>query len=299
MDSLSPHQLIYELAPENIPLVLRQIAQPPAQLFVRGDAGALQRHCIAIVGTRHPSLLGIRTAREIAGGLARAGVCVVSGLAYGIDAQVHEAVLDAGGTTVGVLASSLEDNAIYPQAHARLASRIATHGGCLISEYPANPHPFKYQFPLRNRIISGISRAVVVIEAQEKSGALITAYAALDQNRDVFAVPGSIYSPTSRGTNQLIKRGAKLVTSASDVIEEYPDLQPGRTQQRLAFAPRTTQEALVLHSLTSQPKYIDFIVRQTNLRPQDALATLATLESAGIVAQEQGSYYLIHSLSPP
>lgn len=281
---------------DQYPPQLKEIHNSPLKLYARGSADILLRPCIAIVGTRRATSYGIQATKELTRDLVSAGFCIVSGLAYGIDATAHQAALAAGGDTIAVLASSLDDESIYPQGNLGLAKKIITAGGCLVSEQESPAHPFKYQFPLRNRIISGLSLGVVVVEAQIKSGARITAYSALQQNREVFAVPGNIFSSFSEGTNALIKEGAKLATHAQDIIQEFPhlikEMRLTSGEKNATYHPANTQESLVLQNLTSEPKYIDFILRQTNLPAQDILATLTTLESKGIVASSQGMFYL-------
>ena len=199
------------------PALLREIAVPPAVLYYLGDLSALRHNCVAVVGTRRATAYGRKAARDIAASLARGGATVVSGLARGIDADAHEGAL-AAGRTVAVLGSGVKR--IYPVEHGGLARRMMESGGCVISECLPWVGPDRHHFPRRNRIISGVSKAVIIVEAGHKSGALITANCALEQNRDVYAVPGSIYSGVSDGCNELLQSGAAPVTSPQTVCAD-------------------------------------------------------------------------------
>ena len=181
----------------------------------------LNSECVGVVGTRKLTPYGKESAQYITRGLATAGFTIVSGLAMGIDAVAHQAALDTGGKTIAVLGGGVDNRSIGPQINFKLAMDILQNNGLIVSEYPEGFHPNEKTFPQRNRIISGLSRGVVIVEADKESGALITAYCALDQNRDVFAVPGNIFSNKSIGSNELIKKGAKLITSAQDITDEY------------------------------------------------------------------------------
>ena len=206
-------------AEPEMPPQLRAISDPPAVLFVRGEPAVLSALQIAIVGSRRATRAGGRIAYRLAGELAGRGLVVTSGLAQGIDAEAHRGALEAGGRTVAVLGSSLDR--IYPASHRRLAERIAGQGA-LVSEFPFGTSPVRWNFPWRNRIISGLSLGVLVVEAAERSGSLITARLGADQGREVFAVPGSILNPLAAGCHRLLRDGAKLVERAEDVVEELP-----------------------------------------------------------------------------
>ncbi|WP_446831238.1 DNA-processing protein DprA [Candidatus Foliamicus sp.] len=266
------------------PALLREIHDPPTVLFVLGQLHSLKQARIAIVGSRSATPLGRATAADFARALGRSGLCIVSGLAEGIDAAAHQAALDSGACTLGVCAGGLDR--IYPRHHQELARRIAQQGA-LLSENPPGTDLKQWMFPHRNRIISGMSTGVVVVEAASRSGANITARAAADQGREVFAVPGSIYSPTSRGCHALIRNGAKLVEKPEDVLEELPPLlqasgaNAGGGQQ----APPALEElplfgGLLLHA----PQTIDDLARQTGLGAAEVAAELARLEIQGRVA---------------
>ena len=210
-----------KLGGENYPKLLAHIADPPKQLYCRGNLELLNSECIGVVGTRKLTPYGKEAAQYLTRGLATAGFTIVSGLAMGIDAIAHQTALDNEGKTIAVLGGGISDKDIGPKVNFALAKNILKNKGLLTSEHPDNSKIVKASFAVRNRIISGLSKGVVIIEADRDSGSLITAKCALDQNRDVFAVPGSIFSQKSTGSNELIKSGAKLVTSVSDIIDEY------------------------------------------------------------------------------
>jgi DNA processing protein len=259
------------------PEPLRQTAWPPFLLYVLGDAALLRRPAVAVVGTREPTRDGRRAAREIAGDLAAAGLVVVSGLARGIDAEAHGAALERGAT-VAVLGTGPET--VYPAANRTLQQRIAREGA-LVSEYPPGTTAEPGNFPARNRIVSGLCLATVVVEAGARSGALLTAREALDEGRDVLAVPGSIYSPASVGTNQLIGDGAGLCRDAGDVLAALqlpaavPPPEPEASADPLAAA--------LLAGLEAGPRHIDELARATGLPMPVVARTLALLELSGAV----------------
>src|SRR3989338_11080753 len=203
------------------PKLLRQIADPPKQLYCRGNIRLLNTFCLGVVGTRKLTAYGREATDKIVSGLADSGMTIVSGLAMGIDAVAHQAALDNKLPTIAVLGSTVKDGNIGPKVNFLLAMEILKNNGLLISEYKKETDVYAYNFAIRDRIISGLSKGVLIVEGAEKSGSLITARSAADQNRDVFAVPGSIFSFVSAGPNNLIKNGAKPVTSAADILEEY------------------------------------------------------------------------------
>ncbi len=213
-----PNHHVLTLSDPRYPPLLKEISDPPPVLFCIGDPECLHRTQIAIVGSRNPTPTGREIAHELAASLARAGFCITSGLAIGIDGTAHHAALRAGGYTVAVLGNGL--STIYPRSHRHLAEQIANHGA-VISEFPLESQAHAYHFPQRNRIISGLSRGTLVVEATRNSGSLITARCALEQNRDVFAVPGSIRNPLSSGCHELIRQGATLVACAEDLLSEW------------------------------------------------------------------------------
>ena len=208
-----------EINDPEFPRILKEIYDPPREIYIRGDIEILNKPSLAVVGTRKATDYGIRAAEGIIKNLPP-GFVIVSGLALGIDTVAHRAALNKNIPTIAVLGSSIDDQSIYPRENAKLAYEIIAKGGAIISEYESPSPPQKQNFPKRNRIISGLSKAVIVIEAPEKSGALITAKCALEQNREVYALPGSIFSENSRGTNNLIKQGAHPIISLKEIIEE-------------------------------------------------------------------------------
>ena len=197
---------------------LGEIYDPPELLFAHGDVGVLRLPSLGVVGTRRPTPYGRRAVRLVSSELVRAGVCILSGLAHGIDADAHRSALEASGKTIAVLAHGLDT--VYPHANRSLAEGIRAGGGVLLSEYPLGVSPLRHHFPARNRLISGLSRGVVIIEAAMRSGSLITAQSALDQGRDVFVVPGGYDMPSFEGSHELIQQGAKLIRRASDILDE-------------------------------------------------------------------------------
>ncbi len=276
---------------------LREIYDYPPVLYVRGNILPQDETLLAVVGTRRPTIYGRQVTEEIVADLARSKITIVSGLARGIDSIAHRATLDAGGKTIAVFASGLD--IVYPAENAKLAQAIMEQGS-LVSEYPLGTRPKAERFPLRNRIMSGLSAGVLVVEAGEQSGALITALQAVEQNREVFAIPGSILSPASKGTNRLIQEGAKLVRNCSDVLEEL-NLSIAAPQQLeiKEFSPANKAESAILKQLTHEPSHIDEICRRSGLNMPEASSTLAILELKGMVKQVGNmNYVLAHGVKP-
>lgn len=276
---------------EGYPAGLRQVPGAPPLLYVAGTITEADRWAVAVVGTRRLTTYGRQITRELVTGLVLSGVTVVSGLARGIDIIAHKTALEMGGRTVAVLGSGLD--AIYPPEHRTIAAQIVQNGqGALVSEYALGVQPEARNFPPRNRIISGLSLGVVVVEAGEPSGALITANFALEQNREVFAVPGNINSPASRGPNRLIQQGAKLVTCVEDILEEL-NLTMVTEQVAVQLAlPESAEEAALLATLTAQPTHIDDLSRETGLPAALVSSTLTLMELKGIVQQVGGMNYV-------
>lgn len=271
------------------PALLREIEAPPPLLYVRGRLTQADGAGVAVVGTRRATPYGLAVAAEIAGVLAASGVTVISGLARGIDASAHKAALSAGGRTIAVLGSGLDY--VYPPEHVNLARKIAARGA-VISDYPIGTRPEGRNFPPRNRIISGLSRIVVVVEAGASSGALITASFAADQGRDVFAVPGSIFSDGSLGPHRLIHSGAGVMSSPEDLLEAL-DLERIREQDRArAELPENEVERIVWQHLGSEPVHVDEIRVKCKLPVQQASAALTMLEMKGRVRQVGAMQYV-------
>jgi DNA processing protein len=266
------------------PSLLAQIPDPPGRLWVRGDAPleVLSRSAVAIVGARACSGYGRSVARLLATEAAAAGAVVVSGLARGIDGEAHRGALAAGGTTVAVLGCGVDRD--YPAAHAQLATRIGEQG-LIVSEYAPGVEPAPWRFPARNRIIAGLAEATVVVEARERSGALITADFALEAGREVFAVPGEITSALSAGTNALLRLGATPLTSPEDVLEALGVVAVSAPEPELGETP-----ARVLEALGREPSGIDGLIRETGLDAAAVATALAELELAGAVAEADGLY---------
>jgi DNA processing protein len=268
---------------------LREIADAPPVLYLRGALAVADAWAVAVVGTRRATAYGRHVTEKLVGDLARAGVTVVSGLARGIDTVAHKAALAAGGRTLAVLGSGLDR--LYPEENARLAEGIAEQGA-ILTEYPLGTPPDAQHFPRRNRIVSGLTIGTLVVEADFKSGAMHTANHAAEQGRDVFAVPGSILSPASAGPNQLIKEGAKVVTSAEDVLEELH--LTGVAEQRAARAvlPSDPTEALLLGLLSAEPTHVDEVTRAAGLPASVVTSTLTLMELKGLARQLGGMLYV-------
>ena len=271
------------------PESLREIHDPPLALYIRGSLESRDSRGVAVVGTRRPTHYGRESAQRLANGLARSGLTIVSGLATGIDTVAHEAALAAGGRTVAVLGGGLD--CLYPPANAGLADRIADGCGAVISEFPLGRRPDKTTFPMRNRIVSGMSRGVLVVEAGPRSGALITADQALEQGRSVWAVPGRVDSSRSAGPHWLIQQGAKLVTCVGDVLEEWDDLFPA-TAAPTATPPGTgglsADESALLTALGESSCDVDTLIRASGLKPGAVSAVLLGLEMRKLVRMLPG-----------
>jgi DNA processing protein len=287
-------QLLTEQSAE-YPRLLREIHDPPALLFVRGNLVPEDALSIAIVGTRHCSHYGRQTAERLAAGLARAGLTVVSGLARGIDAAAHQGALRAGGRTLAVLGSGVLN--VYPPEHVNLAEQVVA-AGAVISENPPMSEPMTGTFPQRNRVITGMSLGVIVVEAGDRSGALISARHAMEQGREVFAVPGRVDSRTSRGCHQLIRDGAKLVETVEDILDELGPLveaapqADGRVIHHPAELQLNDQERLVLEAIDTEPTSIDKVAVTSGLPIQRVLATLSVLEMRRLVQRVSGNLVL-------
>ncbi len=269
---------------------LHNIYHPPPVLYVRGALAPADEWSVAVVGTRRATVYGKEAARYIAGELARAGVTVVSGLARGIDTAAHQAALEAGGRTLAVLGNGVD--VVYPAENRRLMQRIVEQG-TVLSEYTLGAPPEASNFPPRNRIISGLSLGVVIVEAGERSGALITADYALEQGREVFAAPGNMFNTSSRGCNRLIQQGAKLVLNIEDILEELNLNMVAQQLELRAVVPENETESLLLSFLSSEPLHVDEIVRQARLPIAQISSTLALMELKGMVRQVGGMNYVL------
>jgi len=272
------------------PQRLKEIYDYPPVLYVRGTLLPEDECCLAVVGTRRATVYGRQVTEELVTDLARSGITIVSGLAKGIDSIAHRAALEAGARTIAVFACGLD--IVYPAENAKLAREVMEHG-TLISEYPLGTRPKADNFPRRNRIMSGLSLGVLVIEAGESSGALITANQALEQNREVFAVPGSILSPASRGTNNLIQEGAKLVRNYIDILEELNLAMMAQQLEMKELLPADKTESLLLKQLSREPAHIDEICRNSGLAAALVSSALAMMELKGMVKQVGGMNYVL------
>jgi DNA processing protein len=282
---------ILTLDDRDYPTRLRSIPDPPRVLYRRGELTPQDDDGVAVVGARAATAYGRTVAERLGRELAAAQVTVISGLARGIDGCAHRGALAGGGRTVAVLGAGLDR--IYPPEHGRLADGIAA-AGALLSEFPLGSEPEPWHFPLRNRVISGLARGVVVVEAALRSGALGTADMALEQSREVFAVPGPVTSPTSTGTNRLIRQGAGLVEGARDVLEAFPDLAarlPAADAAAQATDGLSEPERLLLHALGAAPLPIDDIIRAASGTAAATTALLTALELKGLVRQHPGKIF--------
>lgn len=281
---------VMTLESADYPALLRAIDCPPPVLYLRGELGAGDERALAVVGCRRPTSYGVQTAKRLAGDLALAGYTIVSGLARGIDTAAHEAALEAGGRTLAVLAHGLDR--VYPAENRGLVARL-TGSGAVVSEFPLGMTPLKENFPRRNRVISGLARGVLVVEAGEGSGALITARWALDQGREVFAVPGLIHSPQSQGTHALIQEGAKLTTSLPDLLAELTGAErPAQVLPAPVRPPLTPQEMRIRTVLTEVPDCpVDRLAADCGLTMDRLLTELVGLELRGWVQAAPGGVY--------
>ena len=274
---------------KNYPKILRKIKNPPKTLYFRGKMLAEEK-CFAIVGTRKCSNYGKEIAFQIAKDLAEAGFTIVSGFAPGIDTVSHEAAIESKKRTIAVLGTGLDEKSIYPKSNLKLIKRILENDGCLISEYPAGTPGSKFSFPQRNRIISGLSLGVLVVEAKIKSGAIITAEYAFSQKRKVFAIPGSIYSQTSKGCHYLIKRGAKLVEEARDILEELGFNEKIKEKE---IKGESLEESLILEKLKEGALDIEKLIEKTKLPASRVASVLAILEIKGKIKNLGGNIFAL------
>jgi DNA processing protein len=274
---------------EAYPSRLKEIDQPPPVMYIRGEYLPDDLFAVAIVGTRRVTPYGRQITEELSAFLASNGITVISGLARGVDAIAHQAALKAGGRTIGVLGSGVDK--IYPPEHLKLAEQMMERGA-IISDYSPGTPPDASNFPPRNRIISGLSLAVVVIEAGETSGALITAEFAAEQGREIFAVPGSILAPQSKGTNKLIQNGAQPLLSVNDLMQALDFTRIGEHKAARKIIPADETEARLLSVLAAEPKHVDEIRNQADLPIEKVSATLALMELKGMVRQVGGMNYV-------
>ncbi len=281
---------VFTFKDSGYPSRLKEIYDYPPLIYVRGELLPDDEWCLAVVGTRRASVYGRQVTEEIVSDLAKSRITIVSGLAKGIDTVAHRSALEAGGRTIAVFASGLDT--VYPGENAELAHRIIERGA-LISEYPLGTSPRPENFPRRNRIMSGLSLGVLVAEAGETSGAIITANLALEQNREVFAIPGSILSSSSWGTNHLIQEGAKLVRNSTDILEELNLTNVAQQLEIEEIIPPSESESQLLENLGAEPTHIDELCRLSGLPTSSVSSTLAMMELKGLVKQVSTMSYVL------
>ena len=281
------------LVDDDYPISLSEIDAPPPILFARGDINLLQQPSVALIGSRHATASGLHISHDLAAELSRYGICIVSGFAAGIDTAAHQGCVLAQGKTIAVLGTGIDR--VYPASNRDLAHQIS-HTGLLLSEFPLGTAPIAHNFPRRNRIIAGLSQAIVVVEATLESGSLITARLGLEMNKEVMAVPGSIHNPQSKGCHTLIKQGAKLVESVNDILEECPQLPQIRPVNELTKKKSTpttciNESSPLLKAMGFDPIHPDQLVDKLGIGATDVYAELLQLEIQGKIAALSGGRY--------
>lgn len=274
------------------PQILKEIIDPPPLLFCRGQIIA-DEYCLGIVGSRKHTSYGQICTDTIVNELTNNQLTIVSGLAHGIDTIAHKRTLENKGRTIAVLGTGIDDESIYPHSNKNLAHQIINNNGLIMSEFPIKTSPLRHHFPLRNRIISGLSLGILVVEAAQKSGALITAYSALEQNREVFAIPGNIYSPASIGPNNLIKAGAKMVLRGEDILEELNLKNINNFVKNKNIIPESKEEKNILQHLSHEPIHIDEISRKSKINSAVLSSILIMMEMKGMVKNVGGMEYVL------
>jgi DNA processing protein len=284
---------IVTIRDKNYPKLLKEIYLPPPLLYVKGDLEKEIDFTLGVVGTRKPTLYGKEITSEIVKNLVLSGITIVSGLAYGVDTEAHRIAVELSKKTIAVLGSGIDQESIYPTNNRRLAEKIINTSGAVISEYPYGTLPLKQHFPARNRIIAGLSLGVLVTEAPKESGALITANCALEQNREVFAVPGAVFNKNTEGPHNLIKMGAKLITSAVDILEELNLSEATKFIANKKIVPESKEEEKILLVLSKEPIHIDLIAQKTELTIETVSATLTLMEMKGKVKNLGNMQYIV------
>lgn len=279
---------IVRLTPEQFPPALREIPQPPKVLYMRGVLPPKDAIYLSVVGSRKFTSYGREVCEKLIHGLKGYPIIIVSGLALGIDSIAHAAALDAGLTTISFPGSGLDNSILHPQTNVKLAQRIVENGGCLISELQPHWKATLYSFPQRNRLMAGISKAVLIIEAEEKSGTLITARMALDYNRDVFAVPGSVFSSNSKGTNSLIRQGATPITSSEDILEALGFAVEKNQQSEKEKYADCGKDELKIIELLREPCERDELIRESGMDIATGNALLSIMEIKELIKEELG-----------
>lgn len=277
---------------KNYPKLLKEIFDPPPLLYYKGKMIS-DEYCIGIVGSRKFTSYGQLVTENIVNELAGDNLTIVSGLALGIDTIAHQKTIQHSNRTIAVLGTGIDDKSIYPRSNINLAKNIINTGGLILSEFPIGAPPLRHHFPLRNRIISGLSLGILVVEAEKKSGALITAFSALEQNREVFAIPGNIYSPSSIGSNNLIKNGAKMVLNANDILDDLnlKNIKTFITNKKII--PESKEEEIILKFITHEPIHIDDIARETKINSAILSSILIMMEMKGMIKNVGGMEYIL------
>lgn len=274
---------------ENYPKHLKEIFSPPVILYYKGNINILNEHVLAVVGSRKFTTYGKNATEKVVSGLAEAGYVIVSGMALGIDAFAHDATLNAGGKTAAILGCGLDIP--YPATNTNLFKKIIASGGVVVSEYMPGKPPLRQHFPARNRIVSGLSTGILIVEAGIKSGALITARDGLEQNKDIFAIPGPIFGESSSGTNKLLKMGANIVTEAEDILEYYGmEAKSKKTKLR----PSNKTEEAIFKVLEEGQSHVDNIIKESTLESQTIISTLTLMEIKGKVKNLGGMVYILN-----
>lgn len=276
---------------QEYPALLKEIHNPPIGLFARGKIPE-REISVAIVGTRKATHYGLNVAKTITQDLIKQGIIIVSGLALGIDTASHKSAIEMNGKTIAVLGGGIDEASLYPPTNRSLAQKISNGFGAVISEYPIGTPSLTHHFPNRNRIISGLSKATIVVEADLESGALITARFALEQNREVFAIPGNITNPYSAGPNALIKQGAQIITSAADVLETLNIPQIKETVKAKKIFPSSPEEIKILEIIDNEPIDLDLIIRTAGLDTKIVHSTLTVMEMKGLVKNIGAGFYI-------
>jgi len=287
-----PQINIIRISDKEYPELLKKIYDPPEELYVKGDISALSEKCLAIVGTRTATEYGKAIARKYAKELSQYGFTIVSGLAEGIDTEAHKGALEGGGKTIAVFGCGIDQ--IFPASNIKLAGDIEENGA-LVSEYKPGTPAAKWTFPRRNRIISGMSLGVIMVEGHYDSGAMITAKLALDEGREVFAVPGNVEIEQTKGPHWLIKQGAKLAESIDDILEEFniKRVEGSGKEKEIDYSQLSSDQVKVISCLTKEPKHVDRISAESGTSSHETLGILAVLEIKGMVKQLPGKYFVI------
>ncbi len=283
-----------KITDEDYPELLKQISDAPEILYYRGILPDKKENCFAVVGTRRPSPYGQQVAIQITGELADTGLTIVSGMAPGIDTFAHRTCVEKNKRTIAILGTGLDEESIYPQENLQLSRKIVEQGGCLISEFPPGTPGYPNNFRQRNRVVSALSLGVLVVEAKERSGSLITARYAKEQGKKLFAVPGQIFTLNAKGTNYLIKNGATLTENVNDILKELKieKLFKESKSNKISYAENET-ESVILDMLKEEALYIDKIIEKTSLNASTIMTTLALMEISGKIRNLGGNTYSI------